>query len=109
MILVPSVFNVFQVWIQDNILKKSDFSDDIELKADEDSLPNAVKNFKINKNQISFDLEMKKGSRLSVKIEESPCNQKNDINDTKDTQRIELLDTSPKTNKMKKLRSITIV
>lgn len=35
MVLVPSVFNTFQVWIQDNFLKKAKFSEDFDMSLED--------------------------------------------------------------------------
>lgn len=92
--------NIFQVWVQDNFLRKSEFSEDIELKVDEDSIPNEVKNFKINSNKITFEIETRDHRKLSVKIEDNSNSSKDEKvnsssfnNETKDSQKIELMET----------------
>lgn len=107
--------NIFQVWVQDNFLKKSEFSEDIELKVDEDSIPNEVKNIKINSNKISFEIETRDHKNLSVRIEDNSNSFKDEKNnssssnnnDTKDSQKIELIET-PVNKKAKCSRTLSI-
>lgn len=55
MVLVPSVFNTFQVWIQDNFLKKERFSEDFDVSIEDDASINEVHMFKNNSNLEVFD------------------------------------------------------
>lgn len=60
MVLVPSVMNVFQVWVQDNFLKKAEFSEDIDIALEDDVFIKEVYQFHINVHQKDSNLEMKR-------------------------------------------------
>ena len=48
MVMVPSVMNIFQVWVQDNFLKKAEFSEDIDIALEDEAFIREVYQFKIN-------------------------------------------------------------
>ena len=79
MVLVPSVMNVFQVWIQDNILKKDEFSEDIDINLDEETFLKEVYIFQLNKHDKSA-FENTKSEKKFI-----DSSHKNDGNETKDS------------------------
>lgn len=59
MVMVPSVMNIFQVWVQDNFLKKAEFSEDIDIALEDEAFIREVYQFKINtreKDKINVEM-----------------------------------------------------
>jgi len=60
MVLVPSVMNIFQVWVQDNFLKKAEFSEDIDITMEDEAFIREVYQFHINTMEKNVNVEMKR-------------------------------------------------
>ena len=78
MVIVPSFFNIFQVWIQDNFLKKAEFSEDIEIDIEDDALRGEVYLFQINNRENNAF-----NGGKAKKIEDAGL--KNEVDETKDS------------------------
>ena len=60
MVMVPSVMNIFQVWVQDNFLKKAEFSEDIDIALEDEAFIREVYQFKINiREKDKMNVEMR--------------------------------------------------
>lgn len=75
MVLVPSFFNTFQVWIQDNFLKKTDFSEDLDISLEDDLLVGEVYMFHNNSNYEAFDTNRTKMNGNDKKNDETKDSQ----------------------------------